>query len=96
VPAIDNQLVGNALGGLSHGGVLATAASVFGVGVGVRRGLVRPMESVWSRWIQSLSEESGNVRRKIDLTRARDGVVGGGQASSTASAATATSAQSTI
>ena len=97
------DLIGNALGGLSYGRILANVASVFilalgiiaaldqvGIAtavtgpilvavlatiagiiiVGVGGGLVRPMQGVWSKWIESIGQESVNVRREIDLNRA--------------------------
>ena len=96
------DLIGNALGGLSYGRILANVASVFilalgiiaaldqvGIAtavtgpilvavlatiagviiVGVGGGLVRPMQGVWSNWIESIGQESVNVRREIDLNR---------------------------
>jgi hypothetical protein len=47
--------------------VLATVAGVTVVGVG--GGLVRPMQGVWSKWIESIGQESVKVRREIDLNR---------------------------
>ena len=67
--------------------VLATVAGVIIVGVG--GGLVQPMQRVWAGWIQSISEESRNVRREIDLNRVTSERVDNG-ATSSASSQTAT------
>lgn len=98
IAAAVRELIGNTLGGLSYGKVLANIASVFILGlgiiaalnqvgiattvtmpvliavlatvagiliVGVGGGLIRPMQSRWEGYLQTMSQESSRIREQV-------------------------------